>query len=160
MIRDAAFAALFAVVPALAAGATAAARPAAAPAAPVARAGQSEAGVVSLSLVEALAAVKRPELSGLFSFIAEQDAPFAFADFVARDKKSLSRYLDKLDEDRKAANGTTEWDHAVCAALVNLYASPLAGTFGKPEEKKLSKINQCVLSTVVPLSEIVARRKP
>lgn len=119
----------------------------------------SSGGMVSLSLVEALAAVRRPELAGIFSFVAEKDAPFAFADLLARDKKAMKLYLEKLDEDRKAANGLTDWDHAVCADLVNLYSSPLAATFGAPDEKRMSKINQCVLAPVVPLEEIVARRK-
>ncbi len=116
-------------------------------------------GMVSLSLVEALSAVRAPELAGIFSFIAEGDSPFAFADYLAREKKAMKLYLEKLDDDKKAANGLTTWDHAVCASLVNLYASALANTFGRPDEKRMSKINQCVLSPVVPLEEIVARRK-
>ncbi|MFI5347630.1 MAG: hypothetical protein ACHQ51_14745 [Elusimicrobiota bacterium] len=119
----------------------------------------SSGGMVSLSLIEALAAVRRPELAGIFSFVSEKDAPFAFADLLARDKKAMKLYLEKLDEDRKAGNGLTDWDHAACASLVNLYASPIAATFGKPEESRMSKINQCVLAPVVPLEEIVSRRK-
>ncbi len=118
----------------------------------------SSGGMVSLSLVEALAAVRRPELAGIFSFVSEKDAPFAFADLLARDKKALKLYLTKLDADRKTANGLTDWDHAACASLVNLYSSPIAGTFGKPDEDKMSKINQCVLAPVIPLEEIVSRR--
>lgn len=130
------------------------------PAANTAKSGaMSSGGMVSLSLVEALAAVRAPQLSGVFSFIAEGDAPFAFADYLARDKKALKLYLEKLDEDRAVAKGLTGWDHAVCASLVNLYASPLANTFGRPDEKRMSMINQCVLVPVVPLEEIVARRK-
>ncbi|MBI3564300.1 MAG: hypothetical protein HY079_03785, partial [Elusimicrobia bacterium] len=136
----------------------------AAPAAPApagapAAGASSNGGMVSLSLVEALAAVRAPQLAGLFSFISSDDAPFAFADYLARDKKALKLYVEKLDDDRKAANGLTAWDHNVCASLVNLYSSPLAATFGRPDEKRLSKINQCVLVPVVPLEDIVARRK-
>lgn len=119
----------------------------------------STGGMVSLSLVEALSAVRAPELAGVFSFIAEENAPFAFADYLARDKKALKLYVGKLDDDRKVANGLTAWDHSVCASLVNLYSSPLANTFGRPDEKRMSRINQCVLVPVVPLEEIVARRK-
>lgn len=130
-------------------------------ASPISTAGAStNAGtMVSLSLIEALAAVRKPELAGIFSFVAEKDAPFAFADLMARDKKALKAYMEKLDDDRKAANGLTDWDHAVCASLVNLYSSPIASTFGKPDEKRMSKINECVLAPVVPLEEIVSRRK-
>jgi hypothetical protein len=116
-------------------------------------------GMVSLSLIEALAAVKKPELGGIFSFVAEKDAPFAFADMLARDKKAMKRYLKKLDGDRKAADGLTAWDHSVCASLVNLYASPLARSFVAPDASRMSKINQCVLVPVVPLETIVSRRK-
>jgi hypothetical protein len=140
------------VVALAAAAAFAATTPASAPMA-------NSTGMVSLSLVEALAAVRQPQLAGIFSFVPEKDAPFALADFLARDPKALKSYLGKLDDDRAASHGLTEWDHGVCASLVNLYASPLAATFGKPDQKWLSKINQCVLAPVVPLEEIVARRK-
>jgi hypothetical protein len=152
---------LAAAVLALPAASTASA--ASAPTGPAANTAKSSpmnsGGMVSLSLVEALAAVRAPELAGLFSFIAESDAPFAFADYLAREKKAQKLYIEKLDDDKKAANGLTAWDHSVCASLVNLYASPLAATFGRPDEKRMSKINQCVLSPTVPLEEIVARRK-
>lgn len=116
-------------------------------------------GVVDLSLVEALAAIKQPELAGVFSFVPDKYSSFAFADLMARDKKSLKRFLGKLKADRKAAGGLTAWDHAVCATLVNLYASPLSVSFVKPDHKRMSAINECVLSPVVELSEIVAKRK-
>lgn len=119
----------------------------------------SSGGMVSLSLIEALAAVRQPQLAGIFSFVAEKDAPFALADYLARDKKPMKRYLEKLDDDRKAAGGLTSWDHEVCVSLVNLYSSPIAATFVRPDEKHMSKINQCVLAPVVALEEIVARRK-
>jgi hypothetical protein len=119
----------------------------------------ASAGMVNLSLVEALAAVNAPQLAGLFSFINENDSPFAFADYLARDKKALKLYVSKLDDDRSLANGLTAWDHSVCASLVNLYSSPAGATFARPDEKRMSKINQCVLAPVVALDEIVARRK-
>jgi hypothetical protein len=137
--------------PALA-GTPAAARPASA------LAGGGATGVISLSLIEALTALHQPQLAGIFSFVAEADAPFAFADFVARDKKAMKLYLNKLDADRKAAKGLTEWDHEVLASLINLYGSPMAGTFGKPDEKRMRQINDSMLAPVVPLEAIVAGR--
>src|SRR5262249_31477265 len=92
---------------------------AAAPRAQALAAGPAGGGMVSLSLVARLSAVKRPEWAGVFSFIAEKDAPFAFSDLLARDAKTLKPYLGKLDDDMKVAGGLTEWDHAVCASLVN-----------------------------------------
>ncbi|HAZ08988.1 MAG TPA: hypothetical protein DCZ01_10840 [Elusimicrobia bacterium] len=118
----------------------------------------SSAGVINLSLVDALTAIEEPRLSGIFSFIAEQDSTFAFADLLARDKKALKRYLVKLQADLKAANGLTGWDHEVCATLVNLYSSPFSSTLEKPDPKKMSQINNCVLAGTVALADIVARR--
>ena len=116
-------------------------------------------GMISFSLVEALAALHEPQLAGIFSFVSEKNAPFAFADLLARDKKSMKLYLNKLDDDFKAASGLTEWDHEVCASLINLYGSPLAGTFGVPDAKRMKQINDCMLTPTVFLEDIVARRK-
>ena len=116
-------------------------------------------GMISFSLVEALAALHQPQLAGIFSFVSEKNAPFAFADLLARDKKSMKLYLDKLDGDFKAAAGLTEWDHEVCASLINLYGSPMAATFGAPDAKRMKQINDCMLAPSVSLADIVARRK-
>ncbi|MEK7384195.1 MAG: hypothetical protein AAB262_13030 [Elusimicrobiota bacterium] len=120
----------------------------------------ADAGVmVNLSLVDALTAIEEPQLGGIFSFIPDKYSTFAFADLMARDKKALKRYLGKLQSDLKAAGGLTGWDHEVCATLVNLYSSPLSGSFERPDAKRMSTINECVLAPVVSLSEVVARRK-
>jgi hypothetical protein len=119
----------------------------------------SPTGMISFSLIEALAALHQPQLAGIFSFVSEKNAPFAFADFLARDKKAMKLYLAKLDGDFKAASGLTEWDHEVCASLINLYGSPLAGTFGVPDAKRMKQINDCMLASTVSLEDIVARRK-
>jgi hypothetical protein len=141
---------------ALAAEAARAAAAAASRPVPTSSAGPS---VVNLSLIEGIAAIELPQVTGLFSFIAEQDASFAFADLVARDPKALKRYLAKLRDDKKISNGLTNWDHEVCATLVNLYASSLGAALNKPKQKDFDFINECVLAPVVPLSEIVSRRK-
>ena len=144
----------------LASSASAADAPQQAPAIQVGQtAPMASGGVVDLSLIEALGAVRKPEVAGLFSYINPKDAPFAFGDLLAREEKSLKRYLSKLDDDKEAANGLSPWDHEVCASLVNLYNSPMGASFEKPKAKLMSKINQCVLSPVVPLQEIVSRRK-
>ncbi len=159
MIRTALAAALALASPAFA-GTPAAARGGAAKAArAAARASQAPTGMISFSLIEALAALHQPQLAGIFSFVAEKDAPFAFADLIARDKKSMKLYLEKLSDDDKAGSGLTEWDHEVCASLINLYSSPMAATFGVPDAKRMKQINDCMLSQTVPLEDIVARRK-
>ena len=122
-------------------------------------AAQAPTGMISFSLVEALAALKQPQLAGVFAFVSEKNAPFALADLLARDKKSMKRYLDKLDGDYKAAAGLTEWDHEVCASLINLYGSPMAATFGVPDAKCMKQINDCMLAPAIPLENIVAKRK-
>jgi hypothetical protein len=148
-----------AVLLALALARARAAAPAEAAARAAREAAQAPTGMVSLSLVEALSAIKQPNLVGVFAFVAEKNAPFALADLLARDKTSMKRYLDKLDDDFKAANGLTEWDHEVCASLINLYGSPMAGTFGVPEPKRMKQINDCMLAPALPLESIVAKRK-
>ena len=116
-------------------------------------------GMISFSLVEALAALHQPQLAGIFSFVSERNAPFAFADFLARDKKAMKLYLNKLDDDFKAAAGLTDWDHEVCASLINLYAAPLPPGFDRADEKRMKQINDCMLARTVSLEEIVAKRK-
>lgn len=154
MTRILALAVLLAA-PAPALGAQAAAAPAP-KAVPATSAGPA---VVNLSLIEAIAAIELPQVTGLFAFIAEQDASFAFADLIARDPKAMKKYLKKLADDKKVSSGITDWDHQVCATLVNLYASTMGSMLGRPSEKQSKFINECVLAPVVPLSEIVTRRR-
>jgi hypothetical protein len=116
-------------------------------------------GMISFSLVEALAALHQPQLAGIFSFVSEKNAPFAFADLLARDKKAMKLYLNKLDDDFKAAGGLTEWDHEVCASLINLYSSPLPPGFERADAKRLKQINDCMLSPTIALETIVSKRK-
>ena len=124
-------------------------------AAPAARAQD----MLSGSLIEALKAIEKPELGGVFTYVGTQDAPRAFADLVARDPKAMKRYTAKLMSDLKAAGGLTAWDHEVCATLVNHYASggDMPG-IKKPDAKRLKALNDCVLAPVMELQEIVFRR--
>ena len=115
--------------------------------------------MLSASLIEALAAVEKPELGGLFTYVGDKNAPAAFADLIARDAKAMKRYSAKIDDDRKAANGLTAWDHQVCATLVNYYAGVAMPGIKRPDAKRLKSLNNCVLAPVMELQEIVARRK-
>ena len=110
------------------------------------------------SLIEALTAVKKPELGGVFTYVGEKNAPQAFADLIARDKKAMKRYTDKLAADRKVAGGLTAWDHQVCATLVTHYAGAEMPGLKKPDAKRLKALNDCVLSPVASLEEIVQWR--
>lgn len=115
--------------------------------------------MLSGSLIEALQAIEKPELGGVFTYIGTQNAPRAFADLVARDPKAMKRYTGKLMKDLKAAGGLTAWDHEVCATLVNHYAGggDMPG-IKKPDAKRLKALNDCVLSPVMELHDIVSRR--
>lgn len=116
--------------------------------------------MLSGSLIEALTAVEKAELGGVFTYVGEKDAPRAFADLVARDSKAMKRYTAKLTKDLKAAGGLTAWDHEVCATLVNHYAGlgEMPG-IKKPDAKRRKVLDDCVLAPVMELQEIVARRK-
>lgn len=114
--------------------------------------------ILSGALIEALAAVGKSELGGVFTYVGDKNAPSAFADLIARDLKAMKRYTGKLAADRKVAGGLTSWDHQVCATLVNYYSgAPMPG-IKKPDAKRLKALNDCVLSSVVELEEIVSRR--
>jgi hypothetical protein len=153
MIKAALAAAGLALASPALAGSPAAAR------AKIAAARPEATGMISLSLIEALAALRQPQLAGIFSFVAEKDAPFAFADLLARDKDAMKLYLNKLGADIKAAGGLTEWDHEVCASLINLYSAPLPPGFVRADEKRMKQINECMLSQTMTLEEIVSKRK-
>ena len=119
---------------------------------------QGEGGILSGSLIEALKAVDRPELGGVFTYVGEQNAPRAFADLIARDSKAMKRYTGKILADRKAAGGLTAWDHQVCATLVTYFAgAPMPG-IKRPDDKRLKALNECVLAPVMELQDIVSRR--
>ncbi len=115
--------------------------------------------ILSGSLIEALQAVEKPELGGVFTYVGEKNAPIAFADLIARDAKAMKRYTAKLAVDKKAAGGLTAWDHQVCGTLVNHYASgaQMPG-IKRPDKKRLKALNNCVLTPVIELQDIVQRR--
>ncbi len=114
--------------------------------------------MLSGSLIEALKAVEKPELGGVFTYVGDKNAPTAFADLVARDAKAMKRYTAKLADDRKAAGGLTAWDHQVCATLVNYYAGGAMPGTKRPDAKRLKMLNDCVLTPVMELQDIVMKR--
>ncbi|MBI2385512.1 MAG: hypothetical protein HYV14_05795 [Elusimicrobia bacterium] len=116
--------------------------------------------MLSGSLIEALTAVGKPELGGVFTYVGDKNAPRAFADLIARDPKAMKRYTGKLMDDLKAAGGLTAWDHEVCATLVNHYAGAVEMPgIKRPDAKRLKALNDCVLAPVMELQDIVLRRK-
>lgn len=125
----------------------------------VCAASSDAAQMLNLSCVEALVAVMRPELAGVFSFIKEEDAPRAFADMVARDKKALKKYLGKLEDDFKLTQSLTPWDRDAAGALVALYGSPLAETLeNKPKPQQVQRLAELAAAPTIPLEQMTARR--
>ena len=114
--------------------------------------------MLSGSLIEALNAIQKPELGGVFTYVGDKNAPTAFADLVARDSKAMKRYTAKLADDRKAAGGLTAWDHQVCATLVNYYAGGAMPGTKRPDAKRRKALNDCVLAPVLEFQEIVSKR--
>lgn len=113
--------------------------------------------VMSGALIDALTAIERPELGGVFAYVGEANAPRAFADMLARDEDSMKKYAKKLDKDMDKSGGASAWDHEVCATLVNYFASGAPGV-KVPKKKVLKVVNQTVLAPVKDLAEISAAR--
>lgn len=116
-------------------------------------------GNVDLSLIDTLDAIGEPQLGGLFKYVSDQYAPFAFAEILAADKKAMKRFLGKIDEDHKTAGGISQWEKTVCAVLVNTYQNTPDDDPLKPDKKRMSQINKCMLVPVVSFQEILMRRR-
>jgi hypothetical protein len=116
-------------------------------------------GNVDLSLIDTLDAIGEPQLGGVFKYISDQYAPFAFAEILAADKKAMKRFLAKIDDDHKAAGGISQWEKTVCAVLVNTYQNTPDDDPLKPDKKRMSVINRCMLVPVVTFQEILMRRR-
>ena len=116
-------------------------------------------GVLNLSCVDALVAVDRAGLAGVFSFIAEKDSPAAFADLAVHEPKALKKYLAKVEQDLAAAAGITSWDHEAILTVLALLQGPLAETLRKPSAKVLARLNELSLAPTVTLDIVTARRK-
>ncbi|MBI5241306.1 MAG: hypothetical protein HY926_12610 [Elusimicrobia bacterium] len=116
-------------------------------------------GVLSLSCIEALAAIGQPKLAGVFSFVSEKDSPAAFADLVAHDAKALKKYVEKVDKDFRAAGGVTGWDHEALMFSLNLFSGPLAQSLDKPAGKVLERIQSLSTAPTLTLQQITEKRK-
>ncbi len=115
-------------------------------------------GLMNLNCMEALNAIEHSWLAGVFSFVSEKDSTAAFADMLARNRKTMSRYLDKLARDMRVAQGITVWDHGVVMQVLGLYASPLADTFRKPAESVQRRLKKFSMAPTLTLAEMTSRR--
>ncbi len=116
-------------------------------------------GIINLSCMEALAAIEKPELAGVFSFVAEKDSANAFANLVVQKGGSLKKYAAKLEQDSKAAGGITVWDHESVLVVLSLLAGPLADTLEKPSAKVTRQLSELSLVPAVSLETVSAKRK-
>lgn len=140
----------------VASAALAAAQPATAPA--VARPHAiPKPGMIDRSLIEDVNAMDEPNLVAVFAYIPLTNQPAALAELLTRDHRGLKRYADKLNRDIKAAGGVTDWDHEVCAVLVDRFET-VSDRSGLPDKKRMSIINECILSRVVPFAELMIKR--
>lgn len=115
--------------------------------------------MINLSCMEALAVIGQDKLAGVFSFISEKDSAPAFADFVVRDKKTLKRFLDKVESDFKQANGVAEWDKRALQFALSIYSSPIAETIEKPGEKVIARLSVLAQAPALSITELSSRRR-
>lgn len=114
--------------------------------------------VIDLSLVEALVAVKRTELAGIFGFVPEAVSSLAFADYLMRQPKAMKLYLKKVEKDKKLAQGISVWDKQVLLHLVTIDAQGSAIGVQKIDKERMDRISALSLSLELPLETIVQRR--
>ncbi len=115
-------------------------------------------GLINLNCMDALVAVGRHDLAGVFSFIQEKDSAPAFADLLVRNKAAMKKFLAKLKRNRKAANGITIWDHSVVLYANAIYSSPIGVTLEKPSKKVRKTLNEMSLSPTLTLQQLRQRR--
>jgi hypothetical protein len=126
--------------------------------APAGEAVPRAAGMINLSCVEALVSIDEQRLAGVFSFISEKDEPAAFADLIVHNKKSLKKFLGKLADDRKAANGISSWDHDALQFALAIYDSPLAATVEAPGKLK-DEMQAFLAAPALKLEQVTAARR-
>lgn len=121
--------------------------------------GTAQGGVVNLSLVEALVAVDAQDLAGVFSFIPEDQAPMALADYLMHDRKALKRFVRKGEADLKRSQGINEWDKKVLLYLVGMDSQALLplGIERIPPSWR-ARVNALSLAPALPLNIIVQQR--
>ena len=116
-------------------------------------------GIINMSLMEALVAVKHPELAGVFSYVPDAQTTVAMADFLLRDHDSLKRFLKRVDADYRSVKLVNGWDKEVCLHIV----AATANRSVPPGAQELSKrlydvVARLSLSPGVPLEIIIQRR--
>lgn len=115
-------------------------------------------GVLDLSVIEALAALKRPELSGVFAFVPESRTSIAFANLLLADPKSRGRYLKFCEKTHGDAGAVSRWDKQVLLLLVGMNGQGELPVGVKPmSDKDRKRINKLALVPGVAIEELRGR---
>lgn len=116
-------------------------------------------GIISMSLMEGLVAIKHPELAGVFAYVPESQTAVAMADFLMRDHAALKKFLKKVEAEQKALKLVNGWDKEVClhivAATSNRTVPPGAEALSKGLFDRVSLMS---LAQGVPLELLIQRR--
>lgn len=115
--------------------------------------------IINMSLMDALVAIKHPELAGVFSFVPDSQAPMAMADFLMRDHASLKRYLKMVEADRKKLQIITAWDKEVCLHIVAAASNQNLPPGTERLSKRLTdRVSSLSLAPGMPLEVVMQRR--
>ncbi|MBI5630512.1 MAG: hypothetical protein HY921_06475 [Elusimicrobia bacterium] len=115
--------------------------------------------MINLSCLEALTSIDQAGLAGVFSFIAEEKTPEAFADLLVHDQKALKKFVKKVEKDFKEASAISTWDQQALQFALTVYGSPLAEALGKPAASVLAKLSDLSRAPAVSLGEMTERRR-
>lgn len=115
--------------------------------------------IINMSLMDALVAIKHPELAGVFSFVPDSQATMAMADFLMRDHDSLKRFLKMAEADMKKLKIINGWDKEVCLHIVAASANENLPPGAKRLSKRLSdRVSILSLAPGMPLEVVMQRR--
>lgn len=115
--------------------------------------------IINMSLMDALVAIRRPELAGVFSFVPDSQSTMAMADLLMRDHASLKRFLKMVEADQKKLKVINAWDKEVCLHIVAAAAHQTVPPGAERLSKRLSdRVSIMSLMSGVPLEVVMQRR--
>ncbi len=114
--------------------------------------------IINLNLMEALVAIDRTDLVGIFTFVPQKRTSLAMADFLLRNRKALRKFVKKAERDLKQVQGINEWDKGVFLYLVGMSSGRLPSGVKALSRGWTDRINTLSLAQPLPLSIMVQRR--
>ncbi len=115
--------------------------------------------VLNFNCLEALAAVGKSDLAGIFSYVPDKDTAAAFADLLVHQPKVLRKFLAKGEGDVKQVGGISQWDHDAAAYAISIFSLPPAALAApKPSSSQLKRLRALADAPVLTLEEMTARR--